>query len=132
MRIEPLPLTATWVPPLISTQRQVDEGDLAALLGLDLEGLQPRDAADVERAHGELGAGLADGLGGDDTDGGAALDHAAGGRVEAVGAGRCVHVHVRERREHLDAVDADRLDVLAEASSMRTPAFDDDLGGIAD
>ena len=42
------------------------------------------DAADVERAHGELGARFADGLGGDDADRHAFLDKRAGGQVHAV------------------------------------------------
>ena len=41
-------------------------------------------AADVEGAHGELGAGLADGLRRDDADGLAHLDHLAGAEVAAV------------------------------------------------
>src|ERR1700674_1731751 len=41
-------------------------------------------SADVERTHGELGAGFTDGLRGDDADGFAKLDHAAGGQVAAV------------------------------------------------
>ena len=45
-------------------------------------------AADVERAHGELRAGLADGLRGDDAHGFAEFDHAAGGQVAAVAAAR--------------------------------------------
>ena len=41
-------------------------------------------ATDVERTHGELRAGFADGLRGDDTDRFAALDQSAGGQVAAV------------------------------------------------
>ena len=41
-------------------------------------------AADMERTHGELGARLADRLGGDDPDGHALFDHRAGGEVHAV------------------------------------------------
>src|SRR5271170_2880458 len=41
-------------------------------------------SADVERAHGELRAGFADGLRGDDADGFAEFDHAARGEVAAV------------------------------------------------
>ena len=39
---------------------------------------------DVEGPHGELGAGFADRLGGDDADGFADFDRQAGGEVEAV------------------------------------------------
>ena len=42
------------------------------------------DATGVERPHGELGAGLADGLGGDDADRLAQLDVLAGGQRPAV------------------------------------------------
>ena len=42
------------------------------------------DAADVEGAHGELRAWLADRLGGDDADRHAFLDEVAGGQVHAV------------------------------------------------
>ena len=41
-------------------------------------------AADVEGAHGELGARLPDGLRGDDAHGFAAFDHAAGGEIASV------------------------------------------------
>ena len=41
-------------------------------------------AADVERPHRQLRARLADRLGGDDADGHAFLDQAAGGQVHAV------------------------------------------------
>src|SRR5262249_57558107 len=43
-----------------------------------------RRSADVERTHGELGAGFADGLRGDDTDGFAQFHHAARSEVAAV------------------------------------------------
>ena len=43
-----------------------------------------RHAADVEGAHGELRARLADRLGGDDADRHAFLDQVAGGQVHAV------------------------------------------------
>ena len=42
------------------------------------------DAAGVERTHGQLRAGLADGLGGDDADGGADVDRTARGKVPTV------------------------------------------------
>ena len=41
-------------------------------------------SADVERTHGQLRAGFADGLRGDDADGFAKLNHAPGGEVAAV------------------------------------------------
>jgi hypothetical protein len=45
------------------------------------------DAAGVEGTHGQLGAGLADGLGGDDADGLAGVHGLAGGQVDAVALG---------------------------------------------
>src|SRR5260221_7908500 len=57
---------------------------LAVVLGLDLRHLEPlrRRAADMERAHGQLGAGFADGLRGDDA-GGFAEFHERTGRHAA-------------------------------------------------
>ena len=58
----------------------------AGVLGLQrrLLGAVARGAADVERAHRELGARLADRLRGDDAHGHAHLDQLAGGQVAAV------------------------------------------------
>ena len=47
-----------------------------------------RDAAGVERPHGELRAGLTDRLGGDDADGLALVDELAGGEHRAVARSR--------------------------------------------
>ena len=57
-------------------QAQVVVADDAVVLGLDLRLLEHLGcgATDVERPHGELRAGLADGLGGDDARGLAQLD----------------------------------------------------------
>src|SRR4029077_12647934 len=56
------------------------------VLGLDggLLELAGGNTAGVERAHGELRAGLADGLRGDDADSLAELDERAGGKVATV------------------------------------------------
>ena len=61
---------------LVPDDAEVAVAEVAGVLGGDLGGLGDGGcgAADVEGAHGELGAGLADGLGGDDADGGADLD----------------------------------------------------------
>ena len=63
--------------------------DHARGLDADLGGLEAAggDAADVERAHRQLGARLADRLRGDDADGVADLGDAVRGRVDAVGLG---------------------------------------------
>src|SRR5256886_3592884 len=66
-------------------------------------------SADVERAHGELRAGLADGLRGDDADGFSEFDHAAGGQVAAI-APRA-HTTPRFASEH--GTDADAVDARA-------------------
>ena len=65
---------------------EVDEADGTGVLGLEVRGVVHARcrAADVEGAHGELGAGLADGLGRDDADGFAHFDHFAGAQVAAV------------------------------------------------
>ena len=59
-----------------------------------------RDTAGVERAHGQLRAGLADGLRGDDADGLADVDQLAAGQRTAVagGAGADLASQVRTER----------------------------------
>ena len=61
----------------------------ARILGFEggLLGGEARGAADVEGAHGELGAGLADGLGGDDAHRQADLHDLAGGEIASVAQG---------------------------------------------
>ena len=64
----------------------------------------------MERPHGELRAGLADGLRGDDTDGFAELDHAAGGKVAAITQrANAAPGFAREHGTDANAVDARRL-----------------------
>ena len=93
---------------------ELDVTDGAVVLGLDdrlLEGLAGC-ATDVERTHGQLRAGLADGLGGDDADRFAHLDELAVGQIAAVALGAAaalgltgqdradaelLHAHVLER-----------------------------------
>ena len=52
-------------------------------------------STDVERTHGKLRAGFADGLRGDDADGFAKFDHASGGEVAAITAERKLHGGIR-------------------------------------
>ena len=73
--------------PLVALDhRQVVEPHRALVLGVERRLLRHprRRAADVEGAHRQLRAGLADRLGGDDADRQAELDHLAGGQVAAV------------------------------------------------
>ena len=73
-------------PVLVDDGLEVVELEDALVLGLELGflGAAHGDAADVERPHGQLGAGLADRLGGDDAAGLAELDHLARGRAPPV------------------------------------------------
>ena len=86
MEMEPFLFRTMLLPSSSSTDAQFVVTNDAVELGLDLRLLEHlrRRAADVERAHRQLRAGLADGLGGDDADGLAELDHAAGGQIAAV------------------------------------------------
>ncbi len=91
---------------------EVVVADDAVVLRLDdrlLERLR-RDAADVEGTHGELRAGLADGLRGDDADRFAELDHLAGRQVAAVAL-------ARSSRAWLSQVSTERI------LSCSTPIF---------
>src|SRR5208337_2086853 len=68
---------------------QLDEANDAGVLGFESGALADAGgrATDVEGAHGELRAGLSDGLSGDDADSFAEFDHAAGGQVTPVAEG---------------------------------------------
>ena len=87
-RCEPLRfMTIRWPPSLcVSTTLQALEADRAGVARFErgLLGDARRRAADVERAHRQLRAGLADRLRGDDADRLAELDQLAGGEVAAV------------------------------------------------
>src|SRR5215472_5213399 len=96
---------------------EVNELDNSVVAGFESGALgnSRGGSADVERAHGELRAGLADGLRGDDPDGLAELDHAAGGEVAAIA--QRAHAAPRLASEHgTDAhtVDAGGLDGVGE------------------
>ena len=81
----------------------------AVVLGLDLRNLEHlrRRAADVERPHRQLRAGLADGLRGDDADGLAELDERAGRKAAAVAMDAdAVLAFAGQHRADADAVNA--------------------------
>src|SRR5690606_17781583 len=62
---------------------------------------------DMERPHGELGAGFANRLGGDDADRFADVDPVATGEISAVAVGAYAVARLAgDRRAHLDLVDA--------------------------
>ena len=109
---------------------QVDEVDEAVVARFDLGlfGDARRRSADVERAHGELRAGLADGLRGDDADGFAQLDHAAGGQVAAVAAGAdAAPGFAGEHGANLDALDARGLNGVGQLFGDFLVDLDDDV-----
>ena len=109
IEMEPFLFKTMLLPSSSSTSANFVVTNDAVELGLDLrllENLRGR-AADVEGAHGQLRAGLADGLGGDDADRFAALDHAAGGQVAPVAAGaNAVLALASQHRADADAFDA--------------------------
>ena len=85
-------------------------------------------SADVERAHGELRAGLADGLRGDDADRFAEFDHAAGGQVAAVAAGaNSAAGFAGEHGANLDALDAGGLNGVGQLFADFLVDVDDDV-----
>jgi len=65
---------------------EVDEFDDAVVARLERGTLGDAGSgsADMERTHGELCAGFADGLGGDDANGFAQFNHAAGSEIAAI------------------------------------------------
>ena len=92
---------------------QVDEANGAGVLGFEVRGVGDArcGSADVEGTHGELGAGLADGLRRDDADGFAHLHHLAGAEVAAVAEDADAALGLAgEHGADLDALDARSLD----------------------
>src|SRR5262249_33119125 len=71
---------------LILQQANVEETDLTIMRGNNLRTFHDaaRRTTDVEGSEGQLRAGFADGLGGDDTDRFARTDHAAVREIQAV------------------------------------------------
>jgi hypothetical protein len=90
-------------------------------------------AADVEGPHGQLGAGLADGLGGDDADGLAGVDQITPAQVAAVTLGAQAPAGIAgQRRAHLDFVDAQLVNQVHLGFIEQGGGFDDGLAGIRD
>ena len=109
---------------------QVDEADGAVVLGfeagllIDTRG----GSTDVEGPHGELGAGLADGLRGDDAHRFAELDETAGAEVAAVAEDADAAAgFAGEHGADLDALDAGRLDGRGEVFGDFLVDVDDDV-----
>ena len=103
---------ATSRPPDDLGDVGVADGDLAFRTGLEERGVDHlRRATDVERAHGELGARLADRLRRDDADRFADVDRRAAGEVAAVAGGAATGPQIAgQRRADLDRLHAGRLD----------------------
>ena len=82
-------------------------------------------AADVEGPHRQLGAGLADRLGGDDSDRFADVDRGPAGEVAAVAfAAHALLGRAHQRRADLDALDSELLD-LSDHRFIEQRAFGD-------
>ena len=93
---------------------------LIALMSFSIE-RAGGDAAGVERTHGELRAGLADGLGGDDADRQAFFDELAGGHVHAVAAGAdAARAFAGQRAADADRFDAQFLELVGDLVGDRS------------
>ena len=99
---------------LVLDRGQALEGDDARVLRFDrrLLGTERGRAADVERAHGELGSGFADRLGGDDAHRHADFDDLAGGEIASVAQGAdAARGGAGQNRADADVIDARRVHV---------------------
>ena len=120
------------LPFVVDHDVQADELDLALALALDVLFLDAAggDAADVERAHRELRAGLADRLGADDPDGHAHLDQLPGGQVHAVtAAANPQRRFAGHRAADLDLLDLHFLELLGGGQGDHLAIPDHDLIG---
>ena len=111
---------------------RLDAEELGEAVGLGvLLGLLGRTggrAADVERTHGQLRAGLADGLRGDDADRFAALHQAAGGQVAAVAElANAALGFAGQHRADLDALDTGLFDLRRQVFGDLLVGVDDDV-----
>ena len=122
---------ATRSPFLVRTVTRLMKRTVPCVLGFECEDCS-RDArcrsADVEGTHGELRAGLADGLRRDDADGFAHLHHLAGAEVTAVAEDADAALgFAGEHRADLDALDTGCLNRGGEVFVDLLVDVDDDL-----
>ena len=103
---------ATSLPPETLATLGLRIVDLAFRTGLEERGVDHlRRATDVERTHGELGARLADRLGGDDAHRFADIDRRAASEVATVAGGAATLAQIAgQRRADLDRLDPGGLD----------------------
>ena len=130
MWISPLRVRASTSPFGFFDDVQVVVLDDAGLLGADFGFLDAAagGAADVERTHGQLRAGLADGLRGDDADRQAFLDQLAAGEVHAVAArADADRRFAGQRRAHADLLEAELLEPLGRRLGDQFVLRDDQL-----
>ena len=110
----------------------VPEFDLGLVGGLYIRflGAALHGTADVERAHGQLGAGLADRLGGDDTHRLAHVDAGAARQVAAIaGAADTVRSLARQHRADNHRLDLQLLDHLGRLFVDQMTSLDDSFSG---
>src|SRR6185503_9549179 len=106
------------------------DGAVVTRLERGLLGDPRRRAADVERPHRQLRAGLADGLRGDDANRETELDQPAGREIAAVALGAHAPAGgARQHRADLHALDARVLDRVGELFVELTRRRHDDLAG---
>src|SRR5581483_3581298 len=109
---------------------EVLEPNDAGVLGIDTRLLADsrRRTTDVKGTHGELRAGLADGLRGDDAGGFAEFDQAAGSEVASVAQGADTALgFAGEHRANLDALHAGGLNLNGQLFRDFLVEIDDDV-----
>src|SRR5208283_4300795 len=108
---------------------KVDEFDDAGVLGFESGTLANAGSrtTDVERTHGELRAGFADGLSGDDADGFAEFDHATSSEVATIAEGANTATgFAGEHGTDADALDTGSLNGVGQFFGDLLVDFDDD------
>ena len=120
------------LPGVVADDLHASELDHALLLGLDLAlfDVAGGRAADVEGAHRQLRARLADALGGDDAHGHAFLHQRAGGEVHAVAPGADADSALAgHRAADLDLLQAHLLDAANDLDGDQVVFLDDHFVG---